>query len=117
MKAGGMVDPQLPKLRERRQFLSVDIYQGRARMQANSPTAIEYALVEDWQQEYNEIDLVIGTVDRLAEFGVSLPETVRMCVPQSRPVNWFSSWQLLLIAAATILFVVLVGMEIWQWMH
>ena len=116
MGAGGMVDPQLPKLRERRQFLSVDIYQGRARMQANSPTQTEYDLVGDWQAEYNELDLVIGTVDRLAEFGVTLPAAVRVCAQRSR-VDWFSTWQLLLIAAATFLFVVLVGMEIWQWIH
>lgn len=112
-----MVDQRLPKLRERRQFLGIDIYQGRARMQANSPTPTEYALVEDWQEEYNELELVIGTVDRLNEHGVTLADTLRLCVPHSMQVNWFSSWQLLLIAAATILFVVLVGLEIWQWMH
>ena len=111
-----MVDQRLPKLRERRQFLGIDIYQGRARMQANSPTATEYALVEDWQEEYNELELVIGTVDRLGDHGVTLADTVRLCIHRNH-VDWFSSWQLLLIAAATILFVLLVGLEIWQWMH
>jgi len=111
-----MVDLKLPKLRERRQFLSVDIYQGRARMQANSPTPTEYALVDDWQEEYNELELVIGTVDRLSDYGMTLPDTVRLCMQRNR-TEWFSTWQLLLIAAATFLFVVLVGMEIWQWMH
>ena len=111
-----MIDQRLPKLRERRQFLSIDIYQGRARMMANSPTSTEYSLVEDWQAEYNELDLVLVTVDKLGEHGVDLVDTVRLCVP-SVQVNWFSSWQLLLAAAATILFVVLVGMEIWQWIR
>ncbi len=85
-------------------------------MQANSPTPTEYAMVDDWQEEYNEIDLVIATVDRLSDYGMTLPDTVRLCIHRNQ-VNWFSSWQLLLIAAATFLFVVLVGMEIWQWMH
>lgn len=111
-----MVDPKLPKLRERRQFLSVDIYQGRARMQANFPTATEYALVDDWQEEYNELELVIGTVDRLGDYGMTLPDTVRLCMQRHR-ADWFSTWQLLLIAAATLLFLALVGLEIWQWMH
>lgn len=111
-----MVDQKLPKLRERRQFLGIDIYQGRARMQSNSPTPTEYALVDDWQEEYNELELVIGTVDRLAEYGITLPDVVRVCMHRTQ-VNWFSSWQLLLIAAAMFLFLVLVGLEIWQWMH
>ena len=111
-----MVDPQLPKLRERRQFLSVDIYQGRARMQANSPTATEYALVDDWQAEYNELELVIGTVDRLSDYGMTLPDTVRLCMQRNR-VDWFFTWQLLLIAAAMLLFLALVGLEVWQWIQ
>lgn len=114
-----MVDPHFPKLRERRQFLSVEIYNQRQLFEVNARSPTEYSVMKDLQAEYNEIDVVIDAVERLIAVDLSLWDAVRAIERRhhQHQVDWFSSWQLLLIAAATILFVVLVGMEIWQWIH
>lgn len=111
---GDMVDPRLPKLRERRQFLGIDIYQGKARMQANTPTQTEYALIEDCQAEYNELDLVLSSADRLSAVDLTLPDAVRI-LERRMSVQWFGTWQLLLVAAATLLFLSMATVEVWQW--